>query len=496
MEIINHLLSGFLIAVTLENLIYSLVAVTLGTIIGVLPGIGPVASISVFIPFILSLSNPTTAIIFLAGLYYGTQYGGSTTAILLKMPGEASSVITAIDGHAMTTNGRAGAALSIAAIGSFIAGTFATFLIAFVAIPAANIAFYFGPAEYASLMFLGLVSIVSLGNDSFLKGLSMMLVGLLMATIGFDINSGQERLTFGLIELGNGIPFAIVAMALFGIAEVFYNLFHLRNKETAYSQELSLKELYPSKDELKRSAGPIARGSILGSLMGLIPGAGAILASFSSYILEKRISKTPEIFGKGAIEGVAAPESANNAAAQTSFIPLLSLGIPTGAVMAIMLGVLTLFGIQPGPQLINSNSSLFWALVASMWIGNLFLLILNLPLVKIWLYILKIPKIILYSLIIVGCVFGAYTITTSWFFVFMLLPLAVFGYLLKLLDCDPTPLVLGFVIGDMFEEYFRRSLEISRGDWMIFIDKPISLAFLIFAGLLAAISIFYKEKKI
>jgi len=496
MEILNHLLSGFLIAASPENLIYCLIAVTLGTIIGVLPGIGPVASISVFIPFILSLSNPTTAIIFLAGLYYGTQYGGSTTAILLKLPGEASSVVTAIDGHAMTKNGRAGAALSIAAIGSFVAGTFATFLIAFIAVPAAQIAFYFGPAEYASLMFLGLISIVSLGNDSFLKGISMALVGILLATVGFDVNSGNERLTFEITNLGNGIPFAVLAMAIFGIAEVFYNLFHSKDQEETNLQIPKLKELYPSKEELKQSVGPIIRGGLLGSLMGLIPGAGAILASFSSYVLEKKISKDPSKFGKGAIEGVAAPESANNSAAQTSFIPLLTLGIPTGAVMAIILAILTLFGLQPGPQLITSNSNLFWALVVSMWIGNLFLLILNLPLIRIWIYILKIPKVILYFLIVAGCIFGAYVITSSWFFVFLLLPIAVFGYLLKLLDCDPTPLVLGFVVGDMFEEYFRRSLEISRGDWMIFIDKPISLTFLIIAGVMITTSIFYKGKKL
>lgn len=495
MEILNHLLSGISIAVSFENLLYCFLGVVLGTIVGVLPGLGPASSISILVPFTLSLSNPTTAIIFLAGIYYGTQYGGSTTSILLKLPGEASSVVTTIDGYQMTKQGRAGSALSIAAIGSFVAGTFSTLLIALIAIPAAGIAFYFGPVEYAALMFLGLVSVVALNTDSFLKGSSMVLLGLLLATVGFDINSGTERLVFGMYNLGNGIPFTILVMSMFGLAEVIYNYFHVPRTETSLVVTPSLREMYPTKEELKKSVGPIIRGSMLGSVMGIIPGAGAILSSFASYVLEKKISKTPEEFGKGAIEGVAGPESANNAASQTSFIPLLSLGIPTGATMAIILAVLTLFGMQPGPQMIGSNSNMFWALIVSMWIGNLFLLFLNLPLVGLWISILRVPRNILYVVIIASCVFGVWATTLNWFFVFLLIPFSILGYSLKRLDCDATPLILGFVIGDMFEEYFRRAMEMNRGDWFIFFNKPLALAFILVAIITALTSIVYKKGK-
>lgn len=495
MEILSHLISGFSLAITPENLLYCFVGVLLGTIVGVLPGLGPASSISILVPFTLSLSNPTTAIIFLAGIYYGTQYGGSTTSILLKLPGEASSVVTTIDGYEMTRAGRAGAALSIAAIGSFIAGTFSTLLIALVAVPASTIAFYFGPVEYAALMFLGLVAVVSLSDESFVKGISMVLIGLLFATIGFDINSGTERLLFGFPDLINGIPFAILVMALFGISEVIYNSLLIKDTHTEKIVVPPLNELYPTKDEMKTSIGPIVRGSLLGSVMGVIPGAGAILASFASYVLEKKISNTPELFGKGAVAGVAGPESANNSAAQTSFIPLLSLGIPTGATMAIILAVLVLFGLQPGPQMMSANSNLFWTLIVSMWIGNLFLLFLNLPLVGLWVSILKVPRPILYLLILAGCLVGAWSATSNWVLVFFLIPISIFGYILKILDCDPTPLILGFVIGDMFEEYFRRAMEMNRGDWFIFFDKPISLIFIVISILLAITSMVYKKGK-
>jgi TctA family transporter len=495
MEVLNHLLLGLSLAVTPENLLFCFIGVTLGTIVGVLPGLGPVAAISILIPFTLSISNPITGIIFLSGIYYGTQYGGSTTSILLNLPGEASSVVTAIDGYSMTKNGRAGAALAIAAMGSFFAGTVSTIIIAFLASPIANIAFYFGPVEYAALMFLGLLAVVSLSRDSFIKGLSMIMIGLLLSSIGFDVNSGTERLTFGFFDLGNGIPFAILIMSVFGLSEIIYNCLHPSTNSVNSTYVPTLKELYPSKEEFKRSIGPIYRGSIIGSILGVIPGAGPILASISSYSLEKKISKTPEKFGNGAVEGVAGPESANNAAAQTSFIPLLSLGIPTGPTMAIMLATLILFGLQPGPQLISSNSNLFWALIASMWIGNFFLLLLNLPLIKLWIGILKIPRFLLYSIIIIGCIFGAYTLTSNWFFVLLLIPLSILGYIFKILNCDTAPLVLSFVVGKMFEEYFRRSLEMSRGDLMVFFDKPISLSFMIVAALLIVFSIIYKKGK-
>lgn len=495
MEIIQQLiLSGFA-AFSIENLFFCFIGVFLGTLVGVIPGLGPATSMSILLPFVLSISNPITAIIFLAGIYYGTQYGGSITAVLLKLPGEASSIVIVKDGYALTQMGKAGTALSIAAIGSFIGGCISTLIIAFFAIPASKIAFYFGPAEYAALMMLGLLAVVSLNSDSFLKGFSMVILGLLLATIGFDINSGTERMTFGVLQLSDGLPFAILIMALFGISEIIYILIK-RQKEIILSNlnDPSLKDLYPTKEEMKTAVNPILRGTVVGSLLGVIPGAGPILASIVSYTLEKRLSKNPEKFGKGAIEGIAGPETANNASAQTSFIPLLSFGIPTGPTMAILLSVLLLLGLQPGPQLISSNQGLFWTLIVSMWIGNLFLIILNLPLIKIWTSILQIPRSYLHIIILLSCFIAAYLVTDSIFFVMLLFPLSLAAVIFKLLDCDPSPILLSFVIGKMFEEYFRRSLIISRGDFSIFVDKPISLTFIILAFVTVVLSIMYKRK--
>jgi TctA family transporter len=496
MEIIQQLILSGSLAFSVENLLYCFIGVFLGTLVGVIPGLGPATSMSVLLPFVLSISNPITAIIFLAGIYYGTQYGGSITAILLKLPGEASSIVIVKDGYSLTQAGKAGTALSLAAIGSFIGGCVSTLVIAFFAIPASNIAFYFGPTEYAALMMLGLLAVVSLGTDSFLKGFSMVLIGLLLSTIGFDVNSGTERMTFGIFELGNGLPFVILIMSLFGVSEAIYFAIQ-KQKEIVVENLKNFKssDMYPTREEIKTSINPILRGTVIGSILGVIPGAGPILSSIVSYTIEKRISKTPERFGKGAIEGVAGPESANNAAAQTSFIPLLSFGIPTGPTMAIMLSVLLILGLQPGPQLISSNPGMFWTLIVSMWIGNLFLIILNLPLIKIWTSVLKIPQNLLYVIIFFTCIWSAYVVTDSWFFVMLLLPLSAIAVLFKLLDCDPSPILLSFVIGKMFEEYFRRSLIISRGDWMIFLEKPLSLALITIAVLMVIMSIVYKRKQ-
>ena len=484
-------------AFSLQNLLYCFAGVFLGTLVGVLPGLGPATSMSILLPGVLMIPNPVTAIIFLAGIYYGTQYGGSITAILLKLPGEASSVVIVNDGYALSQMGKSGTALSISAIGSFVAGTFSTIAIALFAVPASQLAFYFGPVEYASLMGLGLLSIIVLGGDSFLKSFSMVMLGLLLSTIGYDVNSGTERMTFGIPALGEGLPFLILAMSIFGIAEVFYNFIRQEKEiiiEKCYS--LKFKDMYPTKEEIGIAIMPILRGTVIGSVLGVIPGAGPILASVVSYALEKRISKHPEKFGKGAIEGIASPESANNASAQTSFIPLLSFGIPTGPTMAIILSVLLLFGLQPGPQLISFNPGLFWTLIVSMWIGNFFLIILNLPLISLWVSITRIPQSVLSIIILLTCLIAAYVVTQSWLIMGLLLPLSIAAVVLKLLDCDPSPLLLSFVIGKMFEEYLRRSLIISRGDWFIFLDKPISMTFILIAVMMIVWSYIVKKKKI
>lgn len=491
MEILNNLILGFGVAFTTTNLIYCFLGVLLGTLVGVLPGIGTLAAISILLPFTYGVDNAISAIIFLSGLYYGTQYGGSTTSILLKLPGEPSSVVTVLDGYKMTENGRSGAALSIAAIGSFIAGTFATLLIALSAEPLSKVAFLFGPTEYTMLMTLGLVAAVSLTSESFLKGFGIVVIGILLGIIGQDINSGVERFTFNIPNLYDGISFGIVAMGVFGLAEIIYNALHDKIQKHKIPK---IKELYPSREELKRSVGPISRGSLLGSFLGILPGTGAVLSAFLSYFVEKKISKNPEKFGKGAIEGVAAPESANNAAAQTSFIPMLSFGIPTTPVMALMIAALMIHNIQPSPQVIGNNPELFWGLIASMWIGNFLLVVLNLPLVGIWIKFLTIPKKILYPSIMIICIYGAYSINNDWFLVFLLIPFTILGYIFKLLSLEPAPLALGFVIGNQFEEYLRRTLMISRGDWGIFLDKPISLSLLVICILFIILPIIYRLK--
>jgi TctA family transporter len=484
MELLANLSLGFQTAATFDNLLYCFIGVVLGTLIGVLPGIGPLATIAMLLPATYKMSDPTTALIMLAGIYYGAQYGGSTTAILVNLPGESSSVVTTLDGYQMARQGRAGPALAIAAIASFFAGTVATFLLAAFAPPLAEIAFKFGPAEYFALMVLGLIAAVVLAHGSVFKALAMVVFGLLLGMIGTDVNSGVARFSFDVPELSDGIEFVAVAMGMFGFAEIILNLEQKENREVFTAK---VTGLMPRMDDFKKAFPAILRGTSLGSLLGILPGGGAVLASFSAYAIEKKLSKHPEEFGKGAIQGVAAPEAANNAGAQTSFIPMLTLGIPTTPVMALMVAAMMIHNIQPGPQVMTSNPKLFWGLIVSMWIGNLFLVVLNLPLVGMWVKLLSVPYRILYPAILLFCCIGAYSINNNVFDVFMTIPFAILGYVFKKLDCEPAPMLLGFVLGKLMEEYLRRAMTISRGDWTVFFTRPLSATLLVMAGILLVI---------
>ena len=471
----SNLALGFSAATAGSNVLYCFVGVLLGTAIGVLPGIGPLATIAMLLPATYKMTDPTSALIMLAGIYYGAQYGGSTTAILVNLPGETSSVVTALDGYQMARKGRAGPALAMAAIASFFAGTVATFLLAAFAPPLAEVAFKFGPAEYFALMVLGLIAAVVLAHGSVIKALAMVVFGLLLGMIGTDVNSGVARFSFEVPELSDGIEFAVVAMGMFGFAEIIVNL---EQKEAREVFTNKVGKLMPSSNDLKRSILPILRGTSLGSLLGILPGGGAVLASFATYAIEKKLSKHPEEFGKGAIEGVSGPEAANNAGAQTSFIPMLTLGIPTTPVMALMVAAMMIHNIQPGPQVMTSNPTLFWGLITSMWIGNLMLVILNLPLIGMWIKLLTVPYRVLYPAILLFCCIGAYSINNNVFDVFMTIPFAILGYIFKKLDCEPAPLLLGFVLGKLMEEYLRRAMTISRGDPMVFVTRPLSATLL------------------
>ncbi len=483
-QLFTNLALGFATAGTLDNLFYCFVGVVLGTLIGVLPGIGPLATIAMLLPATYKMSDPTSALIMLSGIYYGAQYGGSTTAILVNLPGESSSVVTTLDGYQMARKGRAGAALSIAAIGSFFAGTVATFLLAAFAPPLAEVAFKFGPAEYFSLMVLGLIAAVVLANGSIWKALSMVVLGLLLGMIGTDVNSGVARFSFDVPELSDGIEFAVVAMGMFGFAEIITNLEQKESREVFTSK---VGKLLPTMAEFKRSILPIIRGTSLGSILGILPGGGAVLASFATYAMEKKLSKHPEEFGKGAIEGVAGPEAANNAGAQTSFIPMLTLGIPTTPVLALMVAAMMIHNIQPGPQVMTSNPNLFWGLIVSMWIGNFMLVILNLPLIGIWIKLLTVPYRVLFPAILLFCCIGSYSLNNNVFDVFMTIPFAILGYVFKKLECEPAPLLLGFVLGKLMEEYLRRAMTISRGDWSVFVTRPLSASLLAVAAIMLVI---------
>ncbi len=470
MDLFHHLAIGFATSLTPDNLFYCFVGALLGTFIGVLPGIGPTATIAMLLPITYYLT-PTASMIMLAGIYYGSQYGGSTTAILMNLPGEVSSSVTAIDGYQMARQGKAGKALAIAAIGSFAAGTFATLLIAVVALPLTTIALKFGPAEYFSLILLGLVTSTALAHGSVLKAMAMIITGMLFGLVGTDVDSGAFRFTLGMIELTDGLNTVAVALGIFGVAEVLRNL---ENMPTTATGTAKLTSLMPSWQDLKESIGPITRGSLLGSFLGTLPGGGSILSAFSSYTLEKRISKHPETFGKGALAGVAGPESANNAGAQTSFIPMLTLGIPSHPLMALMIGALMIQGITPGPNVVRDQPDLFWGVITSMWVGNAMLIILNLPLVGIWVTMLKVPYKLLLPAIVVFSTVGVFTVNNSGFDVYMLAAFGVLGYIFYKVGCEPAPFLMGFVLGDLLEEHLRRALVFSNGDPMTFIQHPIS----------------------
>ena len=474
MELLANLGLGFETALSPWNLLYCFVGVLLGTAVGVLPGLGPIATIAMLLPLTFSLP-PVSALIMLAGIYYGAQYGGSTTAILINLPGESSSVVTAIDGYQMAKQGRAGQALATAALGSFFAGSVATFIVALFAPPLADVALQFGPAEYFSLMVLGLVTSVALASGSLLKAFTMVVLGLLLGLVGTDVESGVPRYTFDLPELADGLNFVALSMGVFGLGEIIRNLEH---EQTRSVMVRHVSGLIPSKEDLKRLVGPVLRGTGLGSLLGILPGGGAMLASFAAYTMEKRLSPNRAQFGKGAIEGVAAPESANNAGAQTSFIPMLTLGIPSNPVMALMIGALIIQGITPGPNVVTDEPALFWGLIVSMWVGNLMLVLLNLPLIGMWVKMLTIPYHLLFPAIIAFCCIGVYSVNSNPFDVYAMALFGLIGYVLIKLDFEPAPLLLGFVLGPMLEENLRRAMIISRGDATVFVTRPLSLALL------------------
>ncbi len=485
MDLFSNLALGLEAAISLQNLFYCLVGVTIGTLIGVLPGMGPVAAVAMLLPATYAL-DPSAALIMLAGIYYGAQYGGSTTAILVNIPGEAAAVVTCIDGHKMAKRGRAGAALGICAIGSFTAGCFATLLIAAFAPPLIAVAFQFGPAEYFSLMVLGLVGAIVLATGSILKAICMIILGLLLGIIGTDVNSGALRFTFGIGELQEGIDFVALSMGIYGFAEIMKNL-ELGEKRSLVPNRVG--SVLPNREEMKASAGPIARGTIIGSFLGVLPGGGALLSSFASYTVEKKIAgdRADPPFGQGNIRGVAGPESANNAGAQTSFIPMLTLGIPSNAVMALLIGAMMIHDIVPGPQVMSSNPSLFWGLIVSMWIGNLFLIVLNLPMIGIWIQLLKVPYRWLYPAILVFCCIGVFSINNNIWDVWVTIFFGAVGYLFIKLECETAPLILGFILGPMMEENLRRAMLLSRGDPMTFFTSPISCGLLIAAAALLVV---------
>jgi TctA family transporter len=475
MDLLANLSLGFATAASPENLFFCLIGVVLGTMIGVLPGIGATATIAMLLPITFQL-EPVSSLIMLAGIYYGAQYGGSTTAILINMPGESSSAVTAIDGYQMARRGKAGTALAVAALGSFFAGTVATLLVALFAPPLTAIALKFGAAEYFSLMLLGLVSAIALAHGSILKALAMVVLGLLLGLVGTDIYTGTPRFTFGITEYADGLNFVALAVGVFGIAEILRNLEGDQDRTVLGTP---LGGLFPSREDLRRMVSPMLRGTAVGSVLGILPGGGAVLAAFASYTIEKRISATPEEFGKGAIAGVAGPESANNAGAQTSFIPLLTLGIPANPVMALMVGAMIIQGIVPGPNVATEQPALFWGIIASMWIGNLMLVVLNLPLIGLWVKLLKVPYHVLFPIIMAFCSIGVYSVNSNVFDLYAVAFFGLMGYVLLKLRCEPAPLLLGFVLGPMLEENLRRAMILGRGDPTVFISRPISLTLLL-----------------
>ncbi len=485
MGLFDNLIFGFQVAVSLQNLLYCLIGVTVGTLIGVLPGIGPLGTIAMLMPITYSVS-PVSALIMLAGIYYGAQYGGSTTAILVNLPGETSAVVTCIDGYQMARQGRAGPALAIAAIGSFFAGTVGTLLIAVAGPPLAEVALKFGSAEYFSLMLMGLVAAAVLAQGDMVKSLAMVVLGLLLGIVGTDVNTGVQRFSFGVPELSDGIGFIVVAVGVFAIGEIINNLgdTEKRNVFTA-----KVKNLFPSKDDFKRSIGPILRGTGIGAFFGVLPGTGPAIASFAAYMVEKKISNDPSRFGNGAIEGVAAPESANNADAQCKFIPMLTLGLPASGVMALMLGAMQIQGIQPGPQVMTQRPDLFWGLIASMWIGNLMLVVLNVPLIGLWVKLLQVPYRLLFPAIMAFSAIGIFSVNNSSFEIYLTAAFGIFGFICVKLGFPAAPLLLGFVLGPMMEENLRRAMLMAGGDASVFVRRPLSLVFIVATALILLVMV-------
>jgi putative tricarboxylic transport membrane protein len=486
MELLDHLAMGFGVAFTFQNLLYCFIGCLLGTLIGVLPGVGPVPTIAMLLPITYGL-QPVAALIMLAGIYYGAQYGGSTTAILVNLPGESGSVVTAIDGYQMARKGRAGPALASAGIGSFFAGCVGTLMLAAFAPPLTEIAFKFGPAEYFSLMTLGMIGAVVLASGSLIKAVGMIVLGLLLGMVGTDVNSGVARYSLDIPELTDGINFTVIAMGVFGYGEIIANLSKPAEERGIFTSKVH--GLFPTAQDFKRMLPAMLRGTALGCSLGILPGGGAVLSSFAAYTLEKktRLREGEVPFGQGNIRGVTAPESANNAGAQASFIPLLTLGIPGNAVMALMVGAMTIHNIQPGPQVMTSNPDLFWGLVASMWIGNAMLVILNLPLIGIWIKLLTIPYRWLFPAIVLFCAIGVYSTNNNTFDVWMVGLFGIVGYVFYKLEMEPAPLLLGFILGPMMEENLRRALLLSRGDWSVLVTRPISAGLLLAAAVLLAV---------
>ncbi|MBN9888153.1 tripartite tricarboxylate transporter permease [Salipiger abyssi] len=477
MELIQHLELGLSVALAAENILYCFLGVLMGTLIGVLPGIGPVATIALLLPITYGVP-PESALVLLAGIYYGAQYGGSTTAILLSLPGESSAAVTVLDGYQMAQQGRAGAALATAALGSFFAGTVATFVIALASPPLTKLAMSFGAAEYFSLMVLGLLGAVSLASGSVLRAITMAVLGILLGLVGQDVYTGVTRMTMDIPELMDGVSFSALAMGIFGLGEVVRNL---RSPEDRTVTKSSIGRLMLSWQEIKQIAMPVVRGTGIGSVLGVLPGGGSLLSSFVSYTTERKMAKDPSRFGKGAIEGVAGPESANNAGAQTSFIPMLTLGIPSNPVMAMMIGALIIQGITPGPNVINERPELFWGVIASMWLGNLMLVVLNLPLIGVWVRLLTVPYRFLFPAIVGFCCIGVFSVTNSGFGLYVLLVAFIFGFIVWELDCEPAPLLLGFLLGPMLEENFRRAMLLAHGEIGTFVVRPISAGILLVA---------------
>src|SRR5712672_4732693 len=484
MELISNLALGFGVALTPANLFFAFAGAMIGTLIGVLPGIGPIATIAMLLPLTFHL-EPTSGLIMLAGIFYGAQYGGSTTAILVNLPGETSSVVTCIDGHQMARQGKAGSALAIAALGSFFAGTVATFIIAAFAPPLARVGQSFGAPEYFALMVLGLVAAVVLAHGSVVKAVAMIILGLLFGLVGTDGQTAGQRFTFDITPLSDGIDFAVLAIGVFGVGEVIANLTRGEDSRSVLSEKIT--RLWPTRGDFALAWPAVLRGTLLGSILGVLPGGGATLSAFAAYVLEKKIARDPSRFGRGAVEGVAGPESANNAGAQTSFIPMLTLGIPGNAVMALMIGALMIQGIAPGPQVMNEKPELFWGLIASMWVGNLMLVVLNLPLIGMWIKLLSVPYRYLYPSILVFMAIGVYSLSNNAFDVLIMAVFGILGYLCVKLECEPAPMILGFILGPLMEENLRRAMLLSRGDPFVFVTKPISAGFIIASVILLII---------